>query len=217
MSTTTIEAKPLTDKWDGVEDPLRFYQKVYGSATPWTEIDNLDLDPDLIKTLKDRRLLSYLLRERKAKEKEPERKFVDVTSSYIRGRVATEAEKKQVIETKSRKPIKRDGFTQEELNSLPWYFDLLSEEGFPRIARSYLKSIGVLIEQNYDNALARDPVGKALRQIDGEIDLEKKVRTKRNGIHYYGTLVTEQDWKEVALEFQLNINLLMKKIEGKLE
>ena len=73
MSTTTIEAKPLTDKWDGVEDPLRFYQKVYGSATPWTEIDNLDLDPDLIKTLKDRRLLSYLLRERKAKEKEPER------------------------------------------------------------------------------------------------------------------------------------------------
>ena len=45
----------------------------------------------------------------------------------------------------------------------------------------------------------------------------EKVRTKRNGIHYYGTLVTEQDWKEVALEFQLNINLLMKKIEGKLE
>jgi uncharacterized protein (UPF0332 family) len=25
------------------------------------------------------------------------------------------------------------------------------------------------------------------------------IRTKRNGLHYYGTLVTNKDWKEVAL------------------
>jgi hypothetical protein len=47
-------------------------------------------------------------------------------------------------------------------------------------------------------------------------DFFEKVRTKRNGINYYGTLVTEKDWKEVALEFQLNIKLLKENIEEKL-
>ena len=34
-------------------------------------------------------------------------------------------------------------------------------------------------------------------------DFFEKVRTKRNGINYYGTLVIEKDWKEVALQFNL--------------
>lgn len=47
-------------------------------------------------------------------------------------------------------------------------------------------------------------------------DFFEKVRTKRNGIHYYGTLITANDWKEVALQFQLYINLLQKKLEDEL-
>lgn len=47
-------------------------------------------------------------------------------------------------------------------------------------------------------------------------DFFEKVRTKRNGIHYYGTPVTEKDWKEVALEFQLYVDLFKKEMGGKL-
>ncbi len=47
-------------------------------------------------------------------------------------------------------------------------------------------------------------------------DFFEKVRTKRNGINYYGTLVIEKDWKEVAIQFNLYINLLKKEIENKL-
>lgn len=47
-------------------------------------------------------------------------------------------------------------------------------------------------------------------------DFFEKVRTKRNGIHYYGNPVTEKDWKEVALQFQLYLDLLKKKIEERL-
>tara|TARA_Y100000310_G_C20682517_1_gene816808 strand:+ start:66 stop:512 length:447 start_codon:yes stop_codon:yes gene_type:complete len=45
----------------------------------------------------------------------------------------------------------------------------------------------------------------------------EKVRTKRNGIQYYGLNVIEKDFKEVALEFDLTINLLFKIIKEKLE
>ncbi|MBI2662163.1 hypothetical protein HYX11_01760 [Candidatus Woesearchaeota archaeon] len=47
-------------------------------------------------------------------------------------------------------------------------------------------------------------------------DFFEKVRTKRNGIQYYASLVTEKDWKEAALTFQLYIDLFKKKIEEKL-
>ncbi|MEW5896800.1 MAG: hypothetical protein AB1668_03860 [Nanoarchaeota archaeon] len=42
-------------------------------------------------------------------------------------------------------------------------------------------------------------------------DFFEKVRTKRNGINYYGTPVTEKDWKEVAPEFKLYISLFKQK------
>ncbi len=47
-------------------------------------------------------------------------------------------------------------------------------------------------------------------------DFFERIRTKRNGISYYGTPVSEQDWKEVALPFDLYIRLLREKIEQKL-
>lgn len=48
-------------------------------------------------------------------------------------------------------------------------------------------------------------------------DFFEKVRTKRNGISYYGSLVGEKDWKEVALEFRLYTNLFKEKIKEKLK
>lgn len=43
-------------------------------------------------------------------------------------------------------------------------------------------------------------------------DFFEKFRTKRNGIHYYGTPVTYEDWKMVEIQINLYINLLKKKI-----
>lgn len=48
-------------------------------------------------------------------------------------------------------------------------------------------------------------------------DFFEKVRTKRNGIQYYGNPVLEKDWKEVALQFKIYIDLIQKEINKKLE
>ena len=53
-------------------------------------------------------------------------------------------------------------------------------------------------------------------ELELQWDFFEKVRTKRNGIHYYATPVSEKDWKEVALQFGLYVHLLRKKIEEKL-
>jgi len=45
----------------------------------------------------------------------------------------------------------------------------------------------------------------------------EKVRTKRNGITYYGNPVNDKDWSEVSLQFKLYIDLLKKKIEEQLQ
>jgi uncharacterized protein (UPF0332 family) len=47
-------------------------------------------------------------------------------------------------------------------------------------------------------------------------DFFEQVRTKRNGIQYYASQVSEKDFKEILLEFDLIINLLFKKIQEKL-
>ena len=47
-------------------------------------------------------------------------------------------------------------------------------------------------------------------------DFFEKLRTKRNGINYYGTPVDENDWKEIALQANLYISALKKEIEKRL-
>lgn len=47
-------------------------------------------------------------------------------------------------------------------------------------------------------------------------DFFEKVRTKRNGINYYGTPVKYEDWKEVNLQFTIYINKLKEEIKKKL-
>jgi len=44
----------------------------------------------------------------------------------------------------------------------------------------------------------------------------EKIRTKRNGINYYATPVSQQDWKETELQMNLYIKLLRKAVEEKI-
>lgn len=45
----------------------------------------------------------------------------------------------------------------------------------------------------------------------------EKVRTKRNGIHYYGKPVDFDDWKEIELKIKIYISTLRKTVEKKLD
>jgi hypothetical protein len=45
----------------------------------------------------------------------------------------------------------------------------------------------------------------------------EKIRTKRNGIHYYGSSVNKEDWKEIKIQLFLYIKNLKDKIKKKLE
>lgn len=44
-------------------------------------------------------------------------------------------------------------------------------------------------------------------------DFFEKVRTKRNGINYYGTLIEFDDWKNVEVQFLLYIKKLKEEIQ----
>ncbi len=54
-------------------------------------------------------------------------------------------------------------------------------------------------------------------ELDFNWDFFEKVRTKRNGINYYGTPVTFEDWKEVELRFTLYVNKLKEEIKKRLK
>lgn len=44
----------------------------------------------------------------------------------------------------------------------------------------------------------------------------EKIRTKRNGINYYGNLLTYEDWKEIELQLMLYIAAIKREIAKKL-
>ncbi|MBN2053144.1 hypothetical protein JW756_06585 [Candidatus Woesearchaeota archaeon] len=45
----------------------------------------------------------------------------------------------------------------------------------------------------------------------------ERIRVRRNGINYYGRLITEDDWKEDKIGFELYTSLLRKEITKKLK
>ena len=45
----------------------------------------------------------------------------------------------------------------------------------------------------------------------------REVRTKRNGINYYGEHVTYNDWKSIEVQIKLYISTLKKEVEKKLQ
>lgn len=54
-------------------------------------------------------------------------------------------------------------------------------------------------------------------ELEFSWDFFEKVRTKRNGINYYGIPVNFEDWKVVELQFSLYIKRLKEKINKKLK
>ena len=52
--------------------------------------------------------------------------------------------------------------------------------------------------------------------LDFSWEFFEKVRTKRNGINYYGSPIIFDDWKEVELQFILYIKKLREEVEKRL-
>jgi len=89
------------------------------------------------------------------------------------------------------------------------YYDVLHQ-----LAEAYLKLENIKVRTHlclFAYLCVKHP------ELELNWDFFEKVRTKRNGIHYYSNPVSEKDWKEVALEFQLYINFFKKKLKEKIE
>lgn len=54
-----------------------------------------------------------------------------------------------------------------------------------------------------------------------EMDLDwnffEKIRTKRNGLDYYGSLITYENWKEVEVQMKIYFNALKKAVEERIK
>jgi hypothetical protein len=53
-------------------------------------------------------------------------------------------------------------------------------------------------------------------ELEFNWDFFEKVRTKRNGINYYGTPITQDDWKEIELQLNLYLTKLKGEIKSKI-
>jgi len=53
--------------------------------------------------------------------------------------------------------------------------------------------------------------------LDFDWNFLEKIRTQRNGIHYYGSFIHYFEWKSIEVNFKLYINSLRKLIKKKLD
>lgn len=84
------------------------------------------------------------------------------------------------------------------------YYDALHE-----LAESFLQFERVKVENHqclFAYLCEKHP------ELELSWDFFEKVRTKRNGIHYYGTPVHYNDWKDVELQYTLYITTLRQEI-----
>ena len=89
------------------------------------------------------------------------------------------------------------------------YYDALHE-----LAESFLQFERVKIDNHqclFSYLCEKHP------QLEFSWDFFEKVRTKRNGINYYGTPVDSDDWKDAELQFNLYIKKLREEIKKKLD
>ena len=89
------------------------------------------------------------------------------------------------------------------------YYDALHE-----LAESFLQFERIKIDNHqclFSYLCEKHP------QLEFSWDFFEKVRTKRNGINYYGTPVDSDDWKEVELQFALYVKKLREEIKKKLK
>ena len=54
-------------------------------------------------------------------------------------------------------------------------------------------------------------------ELEFNWDFFEKVRTKRNGINYYGKPVKYEDWKEAEIQFNLYINKLKEEVKKRIK
>ncbi|MBU1204703.1 MAG: hypothetical protein KKE93_02225 [Nanoarchaeota archaeon] len=88
------------------------------------------------------------------------------------------------------------------------YYDALHE-----LSESYLRFKNIKIDKHqclFAYLCEKHP------ELEFNWDFFEKVRTKRNGINYYGTPISSEDWKEVELQFNLYIKKLKEEIKRKL-
>ena len=88
------------------------------------------------------------------------------------------------------------------------YYDALHE-----LVESFLKFEKIKIDNHqclFSYLCEKHP------ELEFSWDFFEKVRTKRNGINYYGTPVSFDDWKEVELQFNLYIKRLKEEIKKKI-
>lgn len=52
-------------------------------------------------------------------------------------------------------------------------------------------------------------------ELELDWDFFEKIRTKRNGIHYYGSSIERQDWKEINVQAMVYISTLRKVVMEK--
>ena len=55
------------------------------------------------------------------------------------------------------------------------------------------------------------------KELELDFNFFEKIRTKRNGTTYYGTIITYKDWKEIDVQVKLYINTIRKAVELKLK
>lgn len=53
-------------------------------------------------------------------------------------------------------------------------------------------------------------------ELEFDWNFFEKIRTKRNGVHYYGNPIVKKDWAETELQIGLYINTLLSKLENKI-
>lgn len=89
------------------------------------------------------------------------------------------------------------------------YYDALHE-----LVESFLRFENVKIE-NHQCLFAY--LCEKYQEFEFSWDFFEKVRTKRNGINYYGTPVSFDDWREVEIQFYLYIKRLKEEIKKNLK
>ena len=89
------------------------------------------------------------------------------------------------------------------------YYDALHE-----LAESFLQFEKVKID-NHQCLFAY--LCEKHHELEFSWDFFEKVRTKRNGINYYGMPVNLEDWKEVEIQFNFYIKKLKEEIEKRLK
>ena len=84
-----------------------------------------------------------------------------------------------------------------------------------RICAEALLFLGNVKSDNHQCLFAALCIKCAALELDW--DFFERIRTKRNGINYYGQQITLKDWKSIEVQMKLYISTLKEEIEEKIK